>query len=89
MFAKCGNLDQARLISFSFFFLFFFLLDISSFLLGLFCKFDSCYIFEQVKPQLQSNNRPVITYTAMIQAYKLHEKFDNAWELFQRSISLF
>jgi pentatricopeptide repeat protein len=45
-------------------------------------QFDIIYIFDQFKSQLQLSSS-VITWTAMIQAYRIHEQLNDAWQLFQ------
>lgn len=70
MYAKCGKLDQAQQISFS------------SYLL--LANFDLKYIFEHFKGQTHHDDREsVVTWTAMIQAYRMNGQLVAAWELFE------
>lgn len=69
MYAKNGNLNQARLISFY------------SVIFWLAVYFDLSNIFEQAKSQAISQSSAV-TWTVMMQAYCTHKQWHKAWEIY-------
>jgi pentatricopeptide repeat protein len=44
--------------------------------------FDKLYIFDEYKPLMQSGDTAVITWTAIIRAYNIHEQGQEALQLF-------